>query len=95
MLAWRLEENWFHAYIQVPYIVLSFSLLHILLDQQRLLVTCDEAGAGEGGGLAEDCLSGPDVSGGREAASLVTSRGHPQGQTLGVRPVVTETRLRA
>ena len=59
-----------------------------------LLITCDEAGASEGGGLTYDCLPGPDISGGREAASLVTSRGHPQWQTLGVRPVVAETRLR-
>ena len=69
----------------------DFSLL-ILLDLWRL-VTCDEAGTSEGGGLSEDCLPGPDVSGGHEAASLALGRGHSQGQTLGVRPVMTETRL--
>ena len=59
------------------------------------LLTRDEAGSGEGGGLGEDCLPGPDVSGGHEAASLARDGGCSDRQTLGQRPVQPQTRLTA
>ena len=57
------------------------------------MLTCDEAGAGEGGGLGEDCLAGPDVSGGHKAAALARGGGRPDRETLGVGAVQPQTRL--
>ena len=43
--------------------------------------------------LCEDCLLGPDIARGHEAAPPARDRGYPEGQTLGVRPVKPSTRL--